>query len=206
MSQILKLLQSVTWSYFALVNVLFLYLLSLFIFSLLGCFVYRDLNYDKNKELFTTVTEYYSFDNFYNAFTLILLSWFDNFEIFMLEYMWAKPDIIDPLITVLYFVAYYFFCFVIMLNLFLLVIIMQYDEFYQKKVNPIEKFDNISRVFKKYWVRHLEKDGCSIRIKSNKLKTFLESFEKNASKENLPKRELQVSTKKVFLFNLRLLE
>jgi len=206
MTQILKLLQSVTWSYFALVNVLFLYLLSLFIFSLLGCYLYKDLSYQKNKKLFSSVTDYYNFDSFYNAFSLILLSWFDNYEVFMLEYMYADTVKIQPLSTVIFFISYYFFCFIIMLNLFLLVIIMQYDEFYEKKFNPIEKFENMSRVFKKYWVKYIDEDGSPFRIKSNKFKTFLESFEKNASKENLPRRELVVSTKKIFIFNLRLLE
>jgi hypothetical protein len=42
---------------------------------------------------------------------------------------------------------------------------MQYDEFYQKKENPIEKFSNISRVFKKYWVENIEENGSEMRIK-----------------------------------------
>ncbi len=206
MTQVIKLFQSISWSYFALANVLFLYLLTLFIFSLLGCFLFKDLSYRNNKYLFTTVTEFYSFDNFYNAFCLILLSWYDNYEVFMLEYMHADRNVIEPVVVAIYFIAYYFFCFIIMLNLFLLVIIMQYDEFYHKKENPIEKFDNISRVFKKYWAKNIIEGGSELRIKSNKLKNFLESFSKNCTKENLSKKELKVSTKKIFIFDLRLIE
>lgn len=42
---------------------------------------------------------------------------------------------------------------VIMLNLFILVTLQQYDEFVNKKENPIEKFSELLDNFKKAWNR-----------------------------------------------------
>ncbi len=85
---------------------------------------------------------------------------------------------------------------------------MQYDEFYEKKVNPIEKFENISNIFKKFWSEHIEEDGTLMRLTSLKLRNFLECFEhqQGSSEEILPLDELKVKSNKIFILNLRLLE
>jgi len=123
-----------------------------------------------------------------------------------MEYARITPYSLDYSIAIVFFIGYYFFCFVIMLNLFLLVIIMQYDEFYQKVENPIEKFENMARVFKKSWSKFIEKDGDSHRIKSYNIKRFIESLLENRIKEGLPKQDLLVSSKKVYIFKLNLLQ
>ena len=124
----------------------------------------------------------------------------------MMEYAMMHKNSTDYSIAIAFFIGYYFFCFVIMLNLFLLVIIMQYDEFYQKKENPIEKFENISKVFRKSWSKFIEKDGVPIRIKSYNIKSFIEYLQKYIIKERLPKDNLIVSSKKMFIFKLNLLQ
>jgi len=93
-----------------------------------------------------------------------------------------------------------------MLNLFLLIIIMQYDEFYKKKENPITKFENIFKVFNKYWTKFIEKKQSPMRIQSKKLVRFLETIETNGPKENLGKDELKVLSTKLFIIDLKLLE
>ena len=51
---------------------------------------------------------------------------------------------------------------------------MRYDEFYQKKENPLEKFENIKKVFNKFWNENIDNDDSRLRIKTSKLKNFLE--------------------------------
>jgi len=82
---------------------------------------------------------------------------------------------------------------------------MRYDEFYQKKENPLEKFENIKKVFNKFWNENIDNDDSRLRIKTSKLKNFLESFENNYIAENLPKEELTVLSTNLFIFELNLL-
>ncbi len=201
MTQIIKLFQSFIWSYFGLVNVLFLYLLAIFLFSLLGCFIYKDVQYKDYTDHFSTVTRFFNFDDFYRGFSLIFLSSYDSFEVFMLEYMYAVNTKMNHFVTVVFFICYFFFCFVIMLNLFLLIIIMQYDEFYQKKENPIDKFENIFKIFNRYWAEFVEEGGSAMMIKSSKLKKLLEMLE---NEENLGGEQLKVCSTKIFIFDLKL--
>ncbi len=205
MTQMVKLFQSFVWSYYGLLNVLLLYLLSIFLFALLGCFIYKDIQFEEYKSSFSSVTRFFNFDEFYKAFTLIFLSSYDSFEVFMLEYMYTKPTRLNIFITIAFFISYFFICFILMLNLFLLIIIMQYDEFYKKKENPMDKFENIFRFFNKYWSQFIEKD-CPMRIQSKKLKYLLETLEANGPRENIGKDELKVLSTKLFIFDLKLLE
>ena len=206
MIQIIKLLESITWSYFSLSNVLFLYVLSLFSFSLLGCFIYKDASFKVFQSKFSFATEFYNFDDFYRGFSLILLSFCDTYELFMMEYARINQAKINYTISILYFMSYYFFCRLIMFNLFLLVILMQYDEFYQKNENPIEKFEKMARVFKKYWSKFIKEEGCSKRIKSYHIKGLLDIIQENRKEENLVREELLMVTskKKIQMYILKL--
>ena len=207
MNRILKLFQSFKWSYFGIVNVFLLYLITIFIFTILGCFIYKDFGYQKYKDKFVIITNHYNFDNFYNAYVLLLLSMNDNFEVFMMEYMSLKTEFTHDFLTVIYFWVYFFFCFIIMSNVFLCVIIMQYDEFYAKKENPIEKFKKISDFFRLYWSENIETDGTLMRMRSINIKKFLERFENHKPDEDfLPKKELYVNSSLLYIFEISLLE
>ena len=172
-------------------------------FSLLGCFLFKTTTFLSNSEHFYAVTEHYNFDDFWRGFMLIFLSSFDSIEVFMLEYMNLNPTGAHIFKTTAFFISYFFVCFILMLNLMLLIIIMQYDEFYQKKENPIEKFENIARVFNKYW--SFQTKGDKNRIKANRIKNLLESFEENYIKEDLAKNELNVESSDKFIVSLKLL-
>jgi len=207
MNRILKLFQSFRWSYFGIINVFLLFLITIFIFSLLGCFIYKDFGYQKYKDQFVAITDHYNFDNFYNSYVLLLLSMNDNFEVFMMEYMNVNRDFTHGFITIIYFWIYYFICFLIMFNVFLCVIITQYDEFYNKKENPIEKFNKISTFFRLYWSDTIETNETLMKIKGVNIKKFLERFENvNEQEDHLPKGELNVKSSLPFIFEINLLE
>ncbi len=218
MNQIVKLLQSIIWSYDATISVFFLFLLMIFLFAIIGCYVFAEVHYDDYKEHFSTTTELYNFDEFYKAFALIFLTSNDSYEVFMFEYMSTRKTKFEIFLTVAFFISYFFFCFILMLNLFLLIIIMQYDDFYKKKENPLEKFEKIANVFKELWSQNIEENDNLMSIKSVKLKNFLELFETYSDKKNfpkgkapkddliLPKHELDVRNDKLYIFDLRLLE
>jgi len=182
--------------------------MTIFIFALLGCFIFKDINYVNYADTFSTVTDHYNFDDFYRAFVLIFISLIDAFELFLFDYMSVKSD--DKLfsfLVVVYFWIYFFFCFIIMFNVFLLVIIMQYDDFYAKKENPIDKFNKISTFFRKYWSENIESDGTLMRMKSINIKHFLERFENlGYNEEFLPREELTVNSNLLFIFDINLLE
>ena len=172
-----------------------------------SCFIFKDITYDLYQDKFKITTDHYNFDNFYQGCVLIFISLFDAHELFLFDYMYVKDDKSYQVITVLYFWAYFFFCFTIMFNVFLLVIIMHYDDFYAKKENPIEKFNNISRFFRKYWSENIESDGTLMRMKSINIKNFLERFEnQNMSDDFLAREELKVSSNLLFIFDIDLLE
>ena len=61
-----------------------------------------------------------------------------------------------------------FLCYFIMLNLFTMVTIQQYEEFNAKEENPIEKFSDMVSNFKDSWNKYsLDKDkGHRIKIKN----------------------------------------
>jgi hypothetical protein len=79
----------------------------------------------------------------------------------------------SPIVMIIFMILMNFFTYVIMLNLFLLVTLNQYDEFYAKPENPIEKYNNILLSFKKSWNFYCNEKDDGYRIKNNQLTKFL---------------------------------
>lgn len=220
MNEIVKLFQSIWWSYEGILNVFFLLLLIMFIFAIIGCYVLGDIHYTDYKDIFSAASDINNFEDFYKAFMVLFIISCDSYIDFTFDYMNARTDPVDKFFVAVYFIACFFFCFLLMLNLFLLIIIMQYDDFYQKKQNPLEKFERISNVFIKVWSEFVEDDDNLMSIKNIKVKKFLELLEKHQDIKNftldeqreikdddiLPKEELGVKSTKLYIFDLRLLE
>jgi hypothetical protein len=82
-----------------------------------------------------------------------------------------------------------FITYTIMLNLFLLVTLQQYEDFHRKKTNPIEKFNEILDGFKKAWNPVSSDIDQGWRIKNVDMISFLLSLEgdlnKNKNNKNL---------------------
>ncbi len=61
----------------------------------------------------------------------------------------------------------------IMLNLFILVIIQQFEQYYVSEDNPIQKFKQNLVLFEKVWIEFTEKQN-NIKIKEKLLTKFLQ--------------------------------
>ncbi len=66
-----------------------------------------------------------------------------------------------------------FVTYVIMLNLFLLVTLEQYDEFVKKDENPIETYNDMLVSFKKAWNKYSTDKDKGFRIKSTHISNLL---------------------------------
>ena len=66
---------------------------------------------------------------------------------------------------------------VIMLNLFVLVTLQQFDEFVNKKENPIEKFNELVESFKKSWNKYSTDKDKGYKIKNNQVSDFMMEFD-----------------------------
>lgn len=87
------------------------------------------------------------------------------------------PLAVAPFTAQLYMVCMNFITNVIMLNLFVLVTLQQYDEFVNKKENPIEKFNELLDNFKKSWNKYSTEKDNGYKIKMNQVHDFLMELE-----------------------------
>lgn len=72
--------------------------------------------------------------------------------------------------------------YVILLNLFLLVTLQQFEDFSRKENNPIEKFAELLNNFKKAWNKHSTYADKGFRIKCSKLTQFFKEFDSDIMK------------------------
>ena len=88
-----KLIQTLSWSLTALVNVLLLMLIFFCIFAVLGCYFYDNIIYEDYKDVFVYVNEYYNFDNFYVSFLLVFrCATGENWNNIMMEYAFIDTE------------------------------------------------------------------------------------------------------------------
>lgn len=89
-----------------------------------------------------------------------------------------------------------------MLNIFLLVIFQQYDEFYKKEENPHEMFKEILTKFKKSWCMSAGIQANGHKMMISHLNQFInEVYEKIFENKKLD----TISKTKKFILDLRLL-
>lgn len=118
----------------------------------MGCYLFADIRFTEYRNRFAVVNEYYNFDNFYYAFLLVFRATSgETWPIMMKEFANVDLNVIGPHVSIAYFIGMIFMCAVIMLNLFILVVLQQYDEFHQKEENPLERFGEMLDLFKKSW-------------------------------------------------------
>jgi hypothetical protein len=159
-----------------------MYLLTVLIFSLLGCYIYNKIQYKDYINKLPTSNELFNFDNFFQSFLLNLSIYQgQSWEYYILEYSNVNRELIDGWVAYVYFSMSYFFCNTIMMNLFLLIIISKYDTFHRKEENPILKFEEMIEVFQIIWSKYSD-DGGQI-LKLHKLDDCLKDiFESNEEK------------------------
>jgi len=146
------LMQTITMSVGALANVFLLLLLVLFIFSVMAVFFFGNISTGN------VIGEYKNFQTWGNSFLLLfIIATGENWPILMYDCMNTPPNCIDGVSCGSSWAPIFYIIFVIlvqnvMLNLFILVIIQQFETYYVSDDNPIQKFkDNLS-VFMDVWI------------------------------------------------------
>ena len=128
-----KLFNTLKFSFPMIINVLSLVLLNMFVFSIIGCELFGDID---NFEDFSTLDEYINFKNFlYSFMTLLKISTNDDWANIMFEVIKIKKGF-----SFLYFITFIILNTFIMMNLFILILLNQFEEFYFNSDNPLYSF------------------------------------------------------------------
>ena len=190
-----KLIQTLSWSLTALANVLLLMLIFFCIFAILGCYFYDNIRYENYKDIFVYINEYYNFDNFYYSFLLVFrCATGENWNNIMMEMAFINPAKASETYAYIYFIVSNFTNSIIMLNLFLMVTLQQYDEFTNKNYNPIEKFESFLIDFNNSWNKFSDDKDQGFRIKKIYVIQFFMDF--NWKKLNFPEQGKLENVKK----------
>jgi len=146
------LMQTITLSVGALANVFLLLMLVLFIFSILFVFFFGTLTEGN------VISEYRNFTNFHQSFlTLFVIATGENWNMLMYDCVDTLPMCEPGKTCGISYAPFFFIIFVlfvqnVMLNLFILVIIDQFDTYYVSDDNPIKKFSRNLDIFMKTWI------------------------------------------------------
>ena len=197
-----KLIQTLTWSLSALANVFLLMLIIFCIFAILGCYFYDTIIYENYKSKFTYLNEYYNVDNFYSSFLLTFrCTTGESWPNMMMELAFVDTEVVSEAYAYIYMILSNFVNSIIMLNLFLMVTLQQYDEFTNKSYNPIEKFESFLIEFNNAWNKYSNYEDKGFRIKKGLVINFFMDY--NWKKLNFPEKGKLEYVKK-FVSDLKL--
>lgn len=161
-----KIIKTLIFSFPSLMNVLILLFLIYFIFSVLAVFLFSGVKI--NDPDFQN--ELYNFDNFHlSLMTLFRCSTGEDWPTFM--YLYGEGSPLDQLKARGFFLVFIFLSSTVMLNVFQLVVMQQFDEYYFNEDNPINSFDDISETFRNTWNIFTVKSRGT-RIKSSRIVDF----------------------------------
>jgi hypothetical protein len=181
-----KLIQIAQWSFSALMNILFLMIIFYCICALIGCYLYDGEKQQENKDSYAYINEYYNMDNFYYSYLLIFrCATGENWPNIMME-MAFRDDGRGEGYSIAFFILSNFVTAIILLNLLLMVILQQYDEFNDKKYNPIDKYNSFLTEFNNAWNKFSTEEDEGFRIKNTLVTQFFLNF--NWKKLNFPEK------------------
>ncbi len=137
-----------------------------FIFSVLAVFIFAGtVIEDKNYQ-----NDLWNFDKFHTALmTLFRCSTGEDWPMFM--YLYGGDDSWNRLKSKVFFLVYIFLSSIVMLKVFQLVVMQQFDEYYFNLDNPINSFDEISEKFRETWNLFTIKTRGS-KIKASRITEF----------------------------------
>ena len=120
-----------------------------------------------------------NFENFSNAMLMLFrMTTGEDWNLVMYDCMLTDVDGCIPgktcgtTLAPLYFVSFMMICSNIMINLFVLVILQQFDKYYLPKDNIISKFKKDLQNFKVTWQKFTQNRYNCIKIKENMLLGF----------------------------------
>lgn len=169
-------MQTITMSVGSLANVFLLLVLVLFIFSILGVFFFQDLNQGD------IIGEYKNFNNFGQSFLLLFaISTGEDWNKLMYDCVDTPPECIPgqtcgSSLAPAYYIVFVMIVSNVMLNLFILVIIQQFELYYVSTDNPIQKFKINSEIFMKVWIEFTAKRYKCVKIREKQLNNFFKKL------------------------------
>jgi hypothetical protein len=179
------IIQTIMFSVPSLLNVFFLLLLIFFMFAVLGNFIFVDVREGN------VVTELKNYANFVNAFTFLFsLSTGEDWNRVMFDCSRSAADgCIDGLScgtpwSFVYHLLILFVCSWVMLNLFILVIIQQFEKYYLPQDNMITMFKTDQARFMQTWKEFTMDRYHCLKIKENQLTKFFRKLGEKGEKES----------------------
>ena len=167
------LLQTIWFALPAVLNVFSLLMLIYFIFAILGTFLFRHLTQGQQ-----VINYHFNFSNFgYAMIICVRMSTGEDWNNIMTDCMYTDPTCVPGVscgspYAFLYFVPYQMICCFVMLKLFQLVIIQQFETYYLDADNVIMRFKEDLVRFKRTWTHFTHKNGC-LKLKDTRLVAFM---------------------------------
>ena len=149
-------------------NISSLLFLIFFIYAVLGVFLFKGVGDG------IIIDEFTNFRNFGAALIALLrVSTGEDWNLIMYDCM---DEAQSGLVVTVFFVSFIVICSFVMLNLFILVILQQFDEYYLPEDNNLVKFKRDLEKFKKVW-SVFAKDFKNVKVKDSVLVHFFSSME-----------------------------
>jgi hypothetical protein len=159
------IIQTIIFSIPSILNVTMLLMLIFFMFSILGVFMFGEVTEGE------VLDDLKNFNNFFNAFLLLFaVSTGEDWNLIMFDCGRTPPDCIPKrtcgnIFAKLYFYALVLVCSHVMLNLFILVIIQQFEHYYLPSDNLITVFQQDLNQFMVAWKSFTQKKYNCHKIK-----------------------------------------
>ena len=166
-----SLLKTIMMSVGSLGRVFILLMLIFFIMAVLGNNMFFDV---KSGDV---ISEYKNFTNFHMSFQLLFsISTGEDWNRIMYDCMRLPPDCIPEetcgtSIAPLFFLMFNMIVSNIMLNLFILVILQQFEKYYLEEDNPLTRFEDDFEGFKNAWSLFTDRYSC-IKIRAQHIPQF----------------------------------
>jgi voltage-dependent calcium channel R type alpha-1E len=170
------LMQTITLSVGPLSNVFLLLMLVLFIFSILAVFFFSTITEGN------IISDMRNFKDFGNSFlTLFVISTGENWNMLMYDCIDTPPNCIQgqtcgTSLAPVFFIIFVLFVQNVMLNLFILVIISQFETYYMGDDNPIIKYQVNMEVFMKTWIEFTVQKYRCIKLREKQLNSFFKAL------------------------------
>ena len=146
-----NLVETLIFSLPSLLNVGALLILIYLMYSILGVYLFKNISHGE------VIDEYNNFHNFGLAMLILFkCSTGDEWFLIMFDLTKKEPgcemtDSCGSIAAIFFFLSFFLICSYIMLNLFILIIIQQFEEYHLRVNNPIQTFRENLETFKKIW-------------------------------------------------------
>lgn len=185
-----SLLNTIILSVNALFNVFMLLMLFFFILAILGQFMFNEV---KSGEV---INEYKNFEVFDSSFLLLFsISTGEDWNRIMYDCNRLPPNCIpgqtcgSPYAPA-YFIAFIILVTYVMLNLFILVIIQQFQKLYLDQNSPLSRFNKDFEVIHEVWVKFTTRSRC-LKLKDKFIFEFMKAVPAPIGFSDLKEAELK---------------